>query len=43
MSDNSAMGRQRLTPASLENLGRLLMIFAAVLLLAWMEWRFALH
>ncbi len=43
MSDDSAMGRQRLTAVSLENVGRVVVIFAAILLLAWMEWRFALH
>ena len=43
MSDDSALGRQRLTVASLESVGRVVAIFAAILLLAWMEWRFALH
>ena len=43
MSDDSALGRQRLTVASLGSVGRVIVIFAAILLLAWMEWRFALH
>jgi hypothetical protein len=43
MSEQTSVSGQRLTLRSLENVGRVLAIFAAILLLAWMEWHFALH
>ncbi len=43
MSEQTTVTGQRLTRMSLENVGRVLAMFAAILLLAWMEWRFALH
>ncbi len=43
MFEHSTLGRHRLTPVALENIGRLIVIFAAIVLLAWMEWRFALR
>ena len=43
MSEHTSVRRQGPSSTSLENLGRMLAIFGAILLLAWMEWHFALH
>ncbi len=43
MFEHSSLGRHRFTLEALENVGRLAVIFAAIILLAWMEWRFALR
>ncbi len=43
MSEHSTFGRPRLTPAMLENIGRMIVFFVAIVLLAWMEWEFALR
>jgi len=43
MSEDFTVGRHRPAPPMLENVARLIVIFAAIVLLAWMEWRFALH
>lgn len=43
MSEHPSLGRHRLNLEMLENLGRLIVIFAAIVLLAFMEWRFALR
>lgn len=40
MFEHSMPGRHRLM---LGNIGRMIVIFAAMVLLAWMEWRFALR
>jgi len=42
MSDE-AVGRHRLNHQALQNFARVIVMFAAIVLLAWMEWRFALH
>jgi len=43
MSDETAVGRHRLNHQALQNFGRVIVMFAAIVLLAWMEWRFALQ
>jgi hypothetical protein len=43
MFDASAARRHRFNPEALKNAARLVAILAAIFLLAWMEWRFALH
>ena len=43
MFEPSAAGRHRLNPQTVQNAARLVAILAAIFLLAWMEWRFALH
>ncbi len=43
MFEPPSLGRHRFNPEMLENVGRLIVIFAAIVLLAWMEWRFGLR
>jgi hypothetical protein len=43
MSEFPAAGRHGLNSQTLQNTTRLVAIVAAILLLAWMEWHFALH
>ncbi len=43
MFEHSNAGGQRVTPSTLQTALRMLAIFGAIVLLAWLEWRVALH